>query len=128
MIMNMDKEDRLASQIEQIRRLGTDNPNLDTNAMIGRLLAQSHASSLSASIKTRAYLVSIFLPPFGMYYAVKFLLRDETDARRSAWICLVLTAACLLILWLMMKMLLASAPDLQELQNLRLQDINELRQ
>ena len=121
-----NREEDLAGQIARIQEMAKDNPEIDAPALIKNLMeGESQKSLIPAKMKTRAYLISLLAPPFGLYYVVKFFLQAESDARKQAWICLALTGAGLLILQLLGNILFSS-PELQEIQNINLKDIQEL--
>ena len=121
-----NREEDLAGQIARIQEMAKDNPEIDAPALIKNLMeGESQKNLIPARMKTRAYLISLLAPPFGLYYVVKFFLQAESDARKQAWICLALTGAGLLILQLLGNILFSS-PELQEIQNINLKDIQEL--
>ena len=48
-----------------------------------------------------AYLVSFFLPPFGLAYSFKFLRQNDPIAKRAGWITIILTVVSLILtVWL----------------------------
>ena len=47
--------------------------------------------SLSLMAQIAAYAVSVFLPPLGLIYTVKYLKQSETKAKTIGWITLILT-------------------------------------
>jgi len=76
--------------------------------------------------RTRAYMVSLLLPPFGLYYVVKFFLIGDPVAKRVAWTCIVLTVFSVgLTVWLGGAMLSQSA-NVGGLQGVSPQDLNDL--
>lgn len=124
----MDKETELAAEIEKIRQLARENKNIDEQALITALL-EAHAAveTLPGAEVVRAYIVSLLIPPLGLYYAIKFWLRSETDARKTAYICLALTAASVIItFWLAGSIL--SSPEIKNIQSITPEQIRELTQ
>lgn len=75
------------------------------------------------SFKTRqgyqsAYLMSVLLPPIGIYYCVKYLLFSDgsSDSRRAGIVSLILTLVSMAFGFILFKMLfgsmnIVSAPD-----------------
>lgn len=124
----MNREEKLAEEIARIQKLAAENPGVDANLLIERLLAREQQSSLPAKETTKAYMLSLLVPPLGIYYAFKFFFRPEPVARRAAWICLILTALSLFILWALGNTLFSAAPQLQQIQNLTPQQIQDLTQ
>lgn len=92
-----DREEKLAEEIAKIQELGKRDKNINTAMLLENLLARAHSASLSHREKTRAFLVSVLAPPFGLYYFAKFWGRTETDARTTAWMCLVLTVLSVIL-------------------------------
>lgn len=123
----MDREEELAEEIANIEKLGRENKNIDTAALIANLLARQDTESLPSKQKSRAYLVSLLMPPFGLYFVFKFLLRAEPDARRAGWVCLILTGISLFLL-IILGNAVFSNPQVQSIQNLSPQDIYQLTQ
>lgn len=62
----------------------------------------------------KAYLLSVFLPPIGLYYFVKYLFFADTssDNQKAAVICLVLTVVSLILnIWLFSLFFNQFAPE-----------------
>jgi len=93
-----DEEEKIAAEIANIEKIAKDDPNIDQTALVTNLLQRKQGETLPAKQVLRSYLVSLFFPPFGLYYVVKFFLRPEPDARRAAWINLALTALAIIIM------------------------------
>lgn len=124
----MTNEEKLAAEIEKIQELHQQNKNIDTTALISNLLAQNRENSVSAGLKTRAYLVSLLFPPFGLYYFFKFIFQDSREAKRLAWISLALTIAAFIIVWWLSSAILSASPELEQIQNIDLRELQELTQ
>lgn len=124
-----DREEQITKRIEEIQRLAATDKNIDAPALIESLLSQAKEPGLSVKEKTRAYMVSLLLPPFGLYYVVKFFIRGEQSARRAAWTCIILTVLSLGITAWLGYAVLSQTPNLGELQGVspqNLQDLNDL--
>ena len=125
----MSHEDKLAEEIANIQALGKEHKDIDTTALINNLFArQTLADTLTPGEKTKAYLVSLLFPPFGLIYMVKFFLRDQVDARRAAWICLALTVLAGIIMIMLTNAILSAVPGVNEIQNVNLKQLQELTQ
>lgn len=93
-----DREDETAKEIAEIQRLAKDNKDIDANTLISNALERYRDQTpIPQGQKIRAYLVSIFLPPFGLYYVFKYFASGDTEGKRLAVICLVLTIVSILI-------------------------------
>ena len=125
----MNTSKKLEEQIEEIKQLGAEDKNVDTAALMMNALANQRQNLVSAKEKRRAYLVSIFLPPFGLLYAFKFYFDAREDARRVALICAILTVVMFFATWLMLQALLAgSGTDLNQIEQIKPSDIQQLLQ
>lgn len=56
-------------------------------------------TSLSTTVSKQIviYLVSFFLPPFGLFLVFKYLRSDDEKAKKIGWIAVILTIVSLLI-------------------------------
>ncbi|MDP3740982.1 MAG: hypothetical protein Q8R08_01485 [bacterium] len=106
-------EEKITAEIAEIQKLAKENKDIDANALIANIMAryQNTAEQLGAAQKTKSYLVSLLLPPFGIYYVIKFFIQGGTDARRVAWICLAITVLSILVTWSLSKTILSSFAD-----------------
>jgi len=66
------------------------------------------------------------LPPFGLYYVVKFFIKGEQSARRAAWTCIILTVLSLGTTAWLGYAVLSQTPDLGQLQSISPEDLNDL--
>lgn len=65
----------------------TKNPHADVSEILQGTLITTTGNQWTRQIK--AYLISFFLAPFGLYYIIRFLFVD--DQRTAGLICLLLT-------------------------------------
>lgn len=122
-----DKEDEIISEIKKISELAKQNKNVDAGALVESLLSQKSSQNLSGGEIAKAYLVSLLIPLFGIYYAVRFWFRPESNAKKTAIVCLVLTVISSgLFLWIANAIL--SSALLQSIQNINPEQIRELTQ
>lgn len=124
----MTNEDKLAAEIQRIEALHKENKDIDTSALIANVLAQNREESVPSAQKMRAYLVSLLFPPFGLYYFVKFIIQDNAQAKRLAWTSLALTIIAIIFVWWLSSAILSSSPELQQIQNINLKQLQELTQ
>ena len=90
------------------------------------------APEVDGKKKNRAYLVSVCLPPFGLFYAARYYFSGKSDGKRVALICVILTVMSLLLTWGIGEMLMSSVStsglDLKQLQSLNPNDLKALLQ
>lgn len=125
----MDDQD-LQKQIETYKELAQTNKNIDVASLMINALQQHQENTLTMKEKTRAYLVSFAVPPFGLIYAVKFFwFSDKSDAKKSAGVCVLLTVISIVMMSLTLKaMLSSSGASLQQIEQIKPQDIYQLSQ
>ena len=125
----MSSEEKMAEEIARIQRRGRENKEIEPTALSNNFFqSQAQASTLTSGEKTKAYLVSLLFPPFGLIYVVKFFLRDQADARKTALVCLALTILAGIIMIVLTNSILSAVPGVNELQNIDLKQIQELTQ
>jgi len=123
----MDSEKEAAKKIEIYGRLAKEDKNVDATALMLNALEQAQQSEIDAKKKRWAYLVSVGLPPLGLIYAVKYGFGGKPDGKKTAWICVILTAVSLLASWLIAKLFLSSAgPELDQLKAIDPNDLKDL--
>jgi len=78
--------------------------------------------SATLSRQIIVYLVSLFLPPFGLYYAWKYLKAGDYESRKIGIIAIVLTIISTIVtLWLAEGFISSIYQSLNEINNLNLQ-------
>ncbi|TSA45641.1 hypothetical protein D4R52_01975 [bacterium] len=122
------KEDKLARQVEEVAKLAKQDKNIDAMAMVEMLMRQHEARYLPVKEKTRAFIFSIVVPPAALYYFFRLYGRDETDARQTAWVCLILGIVSIWLMWWFGSVFLNSSQQLQEIKNITPDQINQLTQ
>lgn len=122
-------EQELAEQIKKYQELASQNKNVDLAGLALNALNQHETNLLSRKEKRWAYLISFALPPFGLLFAAKFYMSDKRDGKQGAYVCIALTAASLVLSALIIKLLFAgSGTNLQQIQQIKLQNIQQLYQ
>lgn len=121
-----NREERLNAKLEKIREIARESPGIDEKRLLEDLLLQDKDDYLPASLKTRAYIVSLLFFPFGLYYAVKFFFRAELDARKAAYICLGITVIVFIIGLVAARAVFSSVPELDQLSPNQINDLIEL--
>ena len=70
---------------------------------------QNRHPSTSSSRQMTVYAISLFLPPFGLWYAWKYLKQKDKKSKRIGSIALVLTIVSTIVTTLMLKEMVDSA-------------------
>jgi hypothetical protein len=122
----MDKDKQLSSQIEQYQQVAKENPNVDIGLLMMNALQNQKENSVSPKAKRWAYLISIGVPPFGFFWALKYFWSDQDDAKDVAWTCIVLTIISVIMFWVGGSLLLSgSGTSLQQIQQIKPSDIQQ---
>lgn len=117
-------EKTLSTQVEEYAKVAKENPNVNVGLLMMSALQNSKENNVSGKAKKWAYLVSIGLPPFGFFFALKYFWSDEDDAKNVAWTCVVLTIVAVLMFWLGSKLLLSgSGTSVDQISKLKPSDI-----
>lgn len=125
----MDAEKEVERKIEIYGELAKADKKVDATALMLSALEQAQQAEVEAKKKHWAYLISVGLPPFGLFYAVRYALSDKADGKRVAWICVILTVVSLLVAWLIGKLFLSSAgPELNQIQSINPNDLKDMLQ
>src|SRR5437868_9465363 len=102
-------EEKLEKELEMYRKLAAKDKKIDLASLIINALHKHHDNLIPYSQKRWAYLTSALMPPFGLFFAYKFYTSNKDDAQETAWICIVLTAASILFLILITKILISGS-------------------
>ncbi len=123
----MTNEEQITEEIKRIEELKKTDKNIDVKALVENTFAR-HATDTPTSGKTRAYLVSLLFPPMGLYYFVKFIVRDGADAKKTAWMSLVLTIIASVLTWWLLSASFSTNSTIKDIENINLKQIQELTQ
>ncbi|MDD5590221.1 MAG: hypothetical protein PHQ47_03570 [Candidatus Portnoybacteria bacterium] len=127
----MSREKELEKELGQYREMAKKNKSIDVAELMMSALERDE-NAVSGKQKRWAYLICFFLPPFGLIFAVRYFFSDKSDAKRIAWICVILTAASismtLLIGIMVFSGLEKSGVDFKQLEDLNPQDIQDILQ
>ena len=88
-----------------------------------KLEAQKTPLPTTAGKQIVIYLVSFFLPPFGLIWAFKYLKADDEKAKKIGLIAVVLTTLSLIINYWLLKVFFDSIPQLINSQ-MKIKDFN----
>jgi hypothetical protein len=125
----MASEEHLAKQVEEYTKAAKENPNVNLGMLMLNALQNEKQNNVSNKAKRWAYLVSIGVPPFGLFFALKYFWGEQDDARNVAWACVALTVISVFMFWLGGKLLLSgSGTSLQQIQQIKPSDIQQMYQ
>ncbi len=125
----MDQDKKLEEQIKEYQAVAKEHPNVDVGLLAMNALQNQNQNLVSSKGKRWAYLVSIALPPLGLLFAFRYFFGDEDDARQVAWICVILTAIGLVLIWVGTKALFSgSGASLEQIQQIKPSDAMQLLQ
>ncbi len=105
----MGAEKEVTKKIEQYRELAEGNKDIDLATLMISALEQAQQEETAAKKKRWAYLISVCLPPLGLFFAARYYFSDKPDGKRIALTCLILTAIALLLAWSIGAALLGSS-------------------
>lgn len=122
-------EEKLEKELETYKELGLKDKNVDVASLMISALQRQESNLILSRQKHWAYIISLALPPLGLIFAVKFYFSNKDDGKQTAIMCLVLTIFSLVSVWLFAKILLSgSSVDLNQIQQIKPQDIQQLYQ
>ncbi len=126
----MSDEQDIEKKLETYRELAKEDPKVDAALLMTNALEQSAQNEISAKKKKWAYLISLGLPPLGLFIAAWYLIGDKTDRKKVAAICAILTLISGLISWAIAKAVLSSVDtsSLNQIQNMHPDDLKSLLQ
>ncbi len=126
----MGTEDRVGKQIEQYQDLAKQHKGIDTAALMINALTQARQEEIDQRKKRTAYIVSVALPPFGLFYAAYYAFGGKPDGKRVAITCVILTALSALLAWGIGALILGSlGPDTtSQIQSINAADLQKLLQ
>ncbi len=125
----MDPDKKLEEKFSAYQALAKEDKNIDLSSLMLSAIKDQNKNLVSSKQKKWAYLVSVGLPPFGLLFALKFYFGEEEDAKSVANVCVILTVVSVLFLYFMGKTLLSgSGASLEQIQQIKPQDIKQLYQ
>ena len=126
----MGREEDLAKKVAEYQAAAKNNPNVDVGMLMLNALQSECQNQVSSKAKKWAYLISVSIPPFGLFFALKyFMFSDEADAKEVAWTCVALTILCVGLFWMLGKVLLSgSGTSINQIEQIKPSDIMQLAQ
>jgi hypothetical protein len=126
---NMNSEQKVSEQFQQYKELADKNKNIDLARLMISTLEQARREEVAAKKQHQAYLVSVGLPPFGLFFAAYYYFSDKPGGKHVAINCLILTGIALLIAWGITSLLMSSMGSTAgQLPAINAEDIRSLYQ
>ena len=123
----MDLEKKLEDALKRYQELGQKNSQVNAQTLMMNALQNRKANLVSPRAKKWAYLVSVGLPPFGLFCALRYFFGDEDDAKQAAFVCALLTVISVVGLWLFGKILFSgSGATFEQIQQINPNDLRQL--
>ncbi len=122
--MSDQKLEELATEYAELAK----DKNIDAATLMISALQQQDQNRLSAKSRRIAYLVSLALPPVGYVLALYyFFVKDEVDAKSTAYWCAALTTISLVLSVVFFNAVLSGAGvSVEQIQQINPADIYEL--
>ena len=122
-------EQMAEERLRQYNEAAAHSAGADKAALaIAALEAAEFENSVSAKKKKWLYILSLSLPPIGLVFAAYYLFSSKNDAKRVAFICLLITVFGIVVVWGSVAMFYSFLPaqTAQQLQTLKPTDIDQL--
>ena len=121
----MGDED-LAKKLETYQELAKENPGVDVNLLMMNALETSNKQAAEHKSHRWGYLISIGLPPLGLFLAVKYWMDGDDDSKQAAKICVLLTVVGIIMLFVFGKALFSTAGVTpQQIEQIKPSDIQQ---
>lgn len=124
----MESEKSVEAKISLYKELGDKDKKINVAALMINALEQSQREETDRKKKSRAYLVSVTVPPLGLIFALVYWFSGRDDGKHIAKVCIVLTVISLLIAWGIGALMVSSlgADQSAQLQTLKPEDVTSL--
>lgn len=122
--MSDQKLEELATEYAELAK----NKNIDAATLMISALQQQDQNRLSAKSRRWAYLASLAFPPIGYLIAMYFFfVKDESDAKTTAYWCVALTTISLVLSIVFFNAILSSSGvSVEQIQQINPADIYQL--
>jgi len=97
--------------------------------LMANALQNQRTNTVSAKAKHWAYLIAVGVPPFGLFFAAKYYMSDEDDAKEVGRMCIILTVISVVMFFAFGKLFFSSAGVTpQQIEQIKPSDIQQLYQ
>ncbi len=125
----MDQDKQLEQKFAELQKVAAENKNVDVTALMLHSLEQTNQHLLPHTQKRWAYAISLGLPPLGLLFALKFYFGSEDDGKQTAYMCVLLTIASVILAYMMISSVFSTAGvSPQQILEIKPQDIQQLYQ
>jgi hypothetical protein len=125
----MSSINELEKQVQMYHDLAKEDKNIDVAALMLNALENQKRNLISTKQKKWAYWISIGLPPLGLLFALKFYFNDKNDGKRTAVVCLILTAISIVVAWISLATIFSgSGTNVEQIKQINPDDIRQLYQ
>lgn len=122
-------EQKLGQEIKRYQDLAKSDKKIDVASLALSAFAQAKQNQLSGKEKRWAYLISLSVPPVGLFFAVKFYFSGKDDGEEAAFICIILTVLSILVFVVLFKLSLSgSGTNVQQIEQIKPTDVQQLLQ
>ncbi len=122
-------EQDLNKKFEDYSALAKENPGIDINLLMSSALVNEDKALSEKKSYRWQYLISLGLPPFGLFFAIKYYLSGDDQDKMAANICVGLTIVSALMFYGFTKVLFTgSGASLQQAEQINTSDINQILQ
>jgi len=121
----MPDEKGLEEQFNKLQELSKQNPNVDVSSVMIAALDAQHADKSKSKVHRWVYLISVSLPPTGLFIAAYYyFFSEDSDRKKVAIWSASLTIFSLVIAYITFTVMFSTATQSTG-QNL---DLNQLKQ
>ncbi len=124
----MQDED-LVKQLKEYQELKSTNPNVDVNLLMLNALDNATKEQVQKTpSRFIPFSLSFGLPPIGLFIAIKYWTGTEQD-KQTAKICVLLTVVSIILFFAFSKLIFSSSgASINQINNIKAQDIQQLVQ
>lgn len=122
-------EQELEKEIKTYQEIAKVEPGVDVSMLMMNALKKENESISEGKSYKWAYTISLGLPPFGLLFAIKYLLSGDSQDRTAAYVCILLTIVSIVLTLVFGKLIFSgSGASVDKIQQIKLQDIQQLSQ
>ncbi len=124
----MLNDQKLEETISEYAELAKDK-NIDVAMLMANALQQNEANRINGKTKRWLYLISVGVPPLGLFIGAYYFLSDKEDACSTAIVCIALTVFSILMTYLLFNTILSgSGTNIDQIKQIKPDDIYQLSQ
>ncbi len=105
----METDKQLEQRFTELQKVAAENKNVDIASLMLHSLDQSNQHIIPIKQKRWAYTISLGLPPLGLFFAARYYFGSEDDGKQTAYMCILLTVASIVIAGIMIGSVFSTA-------------------